>query len=107
MSLIIKQRDTAKTTTVLASHRYQDGSMAANYVWDDRKKDVVRAAPDGNFASLRTTFLVMDQGRIAFRGTQEELESSTDPYMSQFVLKQVPPVPFSGIPGTRHIQADR
>lgn len=107
MSLIIRQRDMRKTTTVLASHRYQDGSMAANFVWDEQKKDVVRAAPPDKFADLRTTFLIMNEGHIAFRGTQEELEASSDPYVSQFVLKQVAPVPFSNLPGTRQIQVDR
>ncbi len=107
MSLIIRQRDMRKTTTLLASHRYQDGSMAANFVWDDAKKDVVRAAPHDKFADLRTTFLIMNEGHIAFRGTQEQLDASTDPYVSQFVLKQVAPVPFSNLPGTRQIQADR
>jgi phospholipid/cholesterol/gamma-HCH transport system ATP-binding protein len=107
MSLIIRQRDMSKTTTVLASHRYQDGSMAANFVWDDNKKDVVRAAPPDKFADLRTTFLIMDEGNIVFRGTQEQVEASSDPYVSQFVLKQVAPVPFSNLPGTRQIQPDR
>lgn len=93
MTLIIKQRDVMKTTTVLASHRYQDGSMAANYIWDAAQNDVVRAAPYGQYADLRTTFIVMNEGRIAFRGTQQQLEVSRDPYVSQFVLRQPPPKP--------------
>ena len=91
MTLIVKQRDLMKTTTVLASHRYQDGSMAANYVWDERRCDVRRAAPYGQYADLKTTFVVMNEGRIAFLGTQQQLEQSRDPYVSQFVLRQPPP----------------
>lgn len=93
MSLIIKQRAINKTTTVLASHRYQDGSMAANYSWDATAKDVVRAAPLGQYANLNTTFLVMDEGKIAFAGNQEQLEASRDAYVSQFVLLQPLPKP--------------
>ncbi len=104
MSLIVKQRDMSKTTTVLASHRYQDGTTVANYVWDDAKKDLVRAAPPGQFADLRTTFLILNEGRIAFQGGQEELERSSDPYVSQFVLKQVPPVPRGGYRESRHVE---
>jgi phospholipid/cholesterol/gamma-HCH transport system ATP-binding protein len=107
MSLILKQRQIRQTTTLLATHRYQDGSMAANFVWDDTRKKVVRAAPPGDFADLRTTLIVMEEGRIAFQGSQREMESSPNSYVSQFILKQVPPVPFSGIPGTRQIQVDR
>ncbi|WP_051669578.1 ABC transporter ATP-binding protein [Bryobacter aggregatus] len=96
MSLIIKQRQLRHTTTILASHRYQDGSMAANYIWDEKAHDVVRAAPPGKYADLRTTFLVMSEGRIVFSGTQQQLELSRDPYVSQFVLHQPPPKPLAG-----------
>jgi phospholipid/cholesterol/gamma-HCH transport system ATP-binding protein len=93
MSLIIKQRELRKTTTVLATHRYQDGAMAANYHWDDKIHDVVRALPYGQYANLSTTFIVMDEGRIVFSGSQQQLEASRDPYVSQFVLHQPPPRP--------------
>jgi phospholipid/cholesterol/gamma-HCH transport system ATP-binding protein len=91
MSLIVKQRELRKTTTVLATHRYQDGAMAANYHWDDAIHDVVRAVPYGTYADLHTTFIVMNEGRIVFSGTQQQLEASRDPYVSQFVLHQPPP----------------
>jgi phospholipid/cholesterol/gamma-HCH transport system ATP-binding protein len=104
MSLILKQRQLTQSTTLLATHRYQDGSMAANYIWDDNAKRVVRAAPPGEFADLRTTFLVLDEGHVVFKGSQQEMEASTNPYVSQFVLKQLPPVPLSGLPRTRQIQ---
>jgi phospholipid/cholesterol/gamma-HCH transport system ATP-binding protein len=91
MSLILKQRELRHTTTVLATHRYQDGAMSANYRWDDSIHDVVRAAPYGQYANLNTTFVVMGEGRIVFLGTQQQLEASRDPYVSQFVLHQPPP----------------
>jgi len=91
MSLVIKQRELRKTTTVLATHRYQDGTMAANYRWDEASNDVVRAAPYGQYANLNTTFIVMAEGHFAFAGTQQQLEASRDPYVSQFVLHQPPP----------------
>lgn len=91
MSLIVKQRDLRKTTTVLATHRYQDGAMAANYQWDEATHDVVRAVPHGQYASLNTCFVVMKEGKIAFLGEQQQLEASRDPYVSQFVLHHPPP----------------
>jgi phospholipid/cholesterol/gamma-HCH transport system ATP-binding protein len=91
MSLIVKERELRQTTTVLVTHRYQDGAMMANYRWDNEQRSVYRAAPWGQYANLRTTFLVMNEGRIVFRGTQQELEACRDPYVSQFVLRQPPP----------------
>lgn len=91
MSLIVKERELRHTTTVLVTHRYQDGAMMANYRWDRERNCVYRAAPWGEYANLRTTFLVMNEGHIVFRGTQQELEASRDPYVSQFVLRQPPP----------------
>ena len=91
MSLILKQRELRKTTTVLVTHRYQDCAMAANYRWDNVNHDVVRTAPFGQHGDLRTTFIVMNEGRMVFNGTQEQLEASRDPYVSQFVLQQPPP----------------
>lgn len=97
MSLVLKQRELRKTTTVIASHRYQDGSMAANYRWDEAGNDVVRALPCGQYANLNTTFIVMGEGRIVFSGSQQQLEASRDPYVSQFVLHQPPPrIPSGG-----------
>lgn len=97
MSLVLKQRELRKTTTVLATHRYQDGAMAANYRWDDTTHDVVRASPYGQYANLNTTFVVMGEGRIVFAGNQQQLEASRDPYVSQFVLQQPPPkIGYSG-----------
>ncbi len=103
MTLILKQRELRKTTSVLVTHRYQDGVMAANYRWDADRHEVVRAAPPGSYADLHTTFVVMDEGRVVFHGSQRELEASRDPYVSQFVLHQPPPPPGrAGQGGTLH-----
>jgi ABC-type transporter Mla maintaining outer membrane lipid asymmetry ATPase subunit MlaF len=64
--------------------------MAANFRWDPASSEVVRAAPIGDYADLKTTFLVMEDGKVAFQGSQAELEACTDTYVSQFVLRQPP-----------------
>ena len=35
--------------------------------------------------AVRTTFMVMREGRLVFEGSQDELEASADPYISKFV----------------------
>ncbi|MCC6294834.1 MAG: ATP-binding cassette domain-containing protein [Bryobacterales bacterium] len=85
MALVAKERDTRHTATALATHRYQDGHLLANYTWDAAQARLVRSLGGGSAA--RTRFLVMADGRKVFEGSQDELESSTDEYISQFARR--------------------
>lgn len=85
MALVAKERDTRHTATALATHRYQDGHLLANYTWDAAQARLVRSPGGGSAA--RTRFLVMADGRKVFEGSQDELESSTDEYISQFARR--------------------
>lgn len=85
MALVAKERDTRQTATALATHRYQDGHLLANYVWDAERGELAHAA--GDCTAARTRFLVMQEGRKVFEGSQIELESSTDDYISQFARR--------------------
>jgi len=80
MALIAKERDLRSTTTALATHRYQDGHLLANYRYNP-KSGRLEAVGSGE---VRTRFLVLDRGRLVFEGSQEELEASRDPYVSKF-----------------------
>ncbi|MGH9673829.1 MAG: ABC transporter ATP-binding protein [Bryobacteraceae bacterium] len=80
MALIAKERDLRGTTTALATHRYQDGHLLANYRYNP-KSGRLEAVGSGE---VRTRFLVLDGGRLVFEGSQEELEASRDPYVSKF-----------------------
>jgi phospholipid/cholesterol/gamma-HCH transport system ATP-binding protein len=44
----------------------------------------LEAAPRGSGVHETTNFMVFEQGRLVFEGTQEELESATDPYVAKF-----------------------
>lgn len=85
MTLIAKERETRGTTTALATHRYQDGHLLANYRYN-ASTGRLEAAPNGG-DDLRTRFLVMGEGRIVFEGSQDELEASTDSYISKFAKR--------------------
>lgn len=85
MALIAKERDTRGTTTALATHRYQDGHLLANYRYN-ADTGRLEAAPNGG-DDLRTRFLVLGEGRIVFEGSQHELEASTDAYVSKFAKR--------------------
>jgi phospholipid/cholesterol/gamma-HCH transport system ATP-binding protein len=84
IALLIKERDLSRTTTLMVTHRYQDGNLLANFRYNSELRSLepvrngaVRAAP--------TTFMVLREGRLIFEGDQDRLESSTDPYILKFV----------------------
>jgi phospholipid/cholesterol/gamma-HCH transport system ATP-binding protein len=84
MALLIKARDVARTTTLVVTHRYQDGNLIANFRYNS-EQGRLEPARNGARRDLRTTFMVMQEGRLAFEGDQNRLEASTDPYVSKFV----------------------
>jgi len=87
ITLLIKERDLRHTTTLVVTHRYQDGNLIANFRYNSEQ---ARLEPvhNGNRSS-RTVFMVLREGRLVFEGDQDRLESSTDPYISKFVKQRV------------------
>jgi len=87
MDFIIRERDTKNTTTMMITHRYQDGYLLANYRYNRETGLLEPAAANRQAADLRTKFIVLNQGRLVFEGSQQELEASTDDYVRKFVKK--------------------
>lgn len=83
IALLIKARDTKNSTPIIVSHRYQDGHLMANFRYNPQSGEIEHA-PRGSGVHENTTFMVFQEGRLVFEGTQEELESTTDPYVSKF-----------------------
>jgi phospholipid/cholesterol/gamma-HCH transport system ATP-binding protein len=84
MALIIKERDVANTTTLIVTHRYQDGSLVANFRYNPDNGQLVPARENGHRPQLWTKFMVLHDGTLVFEGTQAELEASSDSYISKF-----------------------
>ena len=84
IDLIAKERDLKNTTTVMATHRYQDGHFLATCRYNPATG---RAEPlaEAEENALGTVFMVLNQGRIAFEGSLGEFQASTDPYVAKFV----------------------
>ena len=83
MALIIKERDLDNTTTLVVTHRYQDGNLVANFRYNPENGQLVPSED----AARRTKFMVLKEGRLTFEGSQEEMEASTDEYVRKFVKK--------------------
>jgi phospholipid/cholesterol/gamma-HCH transport system ATP-binding protein len=87
MALLIKERDLSQTTTVMVTHRYQDGNLLANFRYNS-KQGTLEPARNGRMPGVRTTFMVLREGRLIFEGDQEHLEASRDPYIVKFVKQR-------------------
>jgi phospholipid/cholesterol/gamma-HCH transport system ATP-binding protein len=87
IALIVKERDLNKTTTLLVTHRYQDGNLIANFRYNSRQ-GVLEPARNGDRGEARTTFMVLREGRLVFEGDQDHLEASQDQYVRKFVKQR-------------------
>ncbi|HKE21124.1 MAG TPA: ATP-binding cassette domain-containing protein [Bryobacteraceae bacterium] len=87
IALIVKERDLNKTTTLVVTHRYQDGNLIANFRYNS-KLGALEPARNGDRREARTTFMVLREGRLVFEGDQNRLEGSPDPYVRKFVKQR-------------------
>ena len=84
MSLVAKERDVRNSTSLIVTHRYQDGEIMAGYRWDDAQEELVPINEE-HPKCARTKFIVMKDGSIVFQGTRKEMESSQDDYVKKFI----------------------
>ena len=55
IALLIKERDISHTTTLMVTHRYQDGNLIANFRYNS-KQGTLEPARNGARQGARTTF---------------------------------------------------
>jgi phospholipid/cholesterol/gamma-HCH transport system ATP-binding protein len=87
MSLIVKERDLKQTTTIMVTHRFQDGEIMANYRYNPETQELEAAGKHGTKTIAGTQYMVMKEARLVFEGHQGELEASKDPYVAKFVMR--------------------
>ena len=87
--LILRLRDVFGVTSMMATHRLQDGFGLANFRFDPESKRVVRLREKESAATQDgepgTRFLVYRDGRIYFEGVPEELAESRDAYLQRLL----------------------
>jgi len=90
MALIAKERDSQNTANLIVTHRYQDGQLMANFRYNPHSGHLEPLSSNGagGGSGSRTVFMVMNEGRLVFEGSQGELEASKDAYVSKFVLRR-------------------
>lgn len=87
IALLIKERDTSHTTTLMVTHRYQDGNLIANFRYNSEQGSL-EPVRNGEVRRAKTMFMVLREGRLVFEGSQSRLEQSTDPYICKFVKQR-------------------
>lgn len=91
MALIAKERDSTNTANLIVTQRYQDGQLMANFRYNRNSGHLEPVSSNGGGSGsnpTRTIFMVMQDGRVVFEGTQHELEASQDDYVQKFVPKR-------------------
>ncbi len=86
IALILKERDLRNAATIMVTHRYQDGHLMANFRYNPNSGAIERANRSGKDSdNVSTKFLVMKEGRIAFEGTEAEMQANQDSYVQKFL----------------------
>ncbi len=83
IELIVKQRDVRATPSLLVTHRLQDAFTLCTHHFDSKQERMV-PLPEGE-TNRNTTFLMLNDGRLIFDGSLDELVHSTDPFVREFL----------------------
>lgn len=83
VELVIKQRDVSHATSLLITHRLQDAFTLAMNRFNQQTGKMELIPNSGIDPSTR--FLVLNEGRVVFHGTTEELIHTEDPWLKNFL----------------------
>ncbi len=83
IELIVKQRDVHATPSLLVTHRLQDAFTLCNHRFD-AEQDRMVPLPAGQ-TNPNTTFLMLEEGRLIFDGSLDELLRSHNKFVREFL----------------------
>jgi phospholipid/cholesterol/gamma-HCH transport system ATP-binding protein len=88
ITLILRLRDTQGVTSLLATHRLQDGFGLANYRFDGKTGRVLHVPSNCSpqTSAGATNFVVLRSGKVYFEGSPQALADSRDEYLRRFLL---------------------
>lgn len=83
IELVVKQRDVSHTTSLLITHRLQDAFALARNRFNPQigKMELI---PNGGIDDS-TKFLVLNEGKVVFDGSTEDLVHTTDPWLKEYI----------------------
>ena len=83
IELIVKERDVYRTPSILVTHRLQDAFTMCTHRFDVEQGHMV-PLPKGE-TDLKTTFLMLEEGRLIFDGSLRELLASQNGFVREFL----------------------
>jgi phospholipid/cholesterol/gamma-HCH transport system ATP-binding protein len=83
IELIVKQRDVFRTPSLLVTHRLQDAFMLSTHRFDPALGRMV-PLPKGE-TDPKTTYLMLEDGRLIFDGSLHELLHSQNAFVREFL----------------------
>jgi len=84
IELIVKQRDVYHTSALMVTHRLQDAFIMASHYFDTEANEM-RPLAESPKRDVKTTFLVLRDGKVIFDGTAVELAESRDEYIREYI----------------------
>jgi phospholipid/cholesterol/gamma-HCH transport system ATP-binding protein len=83
IELIVKQRDVYHSPSVLVTHRLQDAFTMCTHRFEPAEDRMVPLPEDQ--IDLKTTFMMLSEGRLIFDGSLHDLVHSQDPFVREFI----------------------
>lgn len=83
IELVVKERDVYHTPALLVTHRLQDAFTLTSHRYDQEQGRMV-LLPKGE-TDQNTSFLMLNEGRVLFDGSFEDLLRSEDPFVREFL----------------------
>jgi phospholipid/cholesterol/gamma-HCH transport system ATP-binding protein len=85
MALVAKERDVRNSSSLIVTHRYQDGLIMDDFRYDPTQELLVPLIGEESPKRNRTKFIVMKDGGIVFFGTRHQMYDSQDDYVKKFI----------------------
>jgi phospholipid/cholesterol/gamma-HCH transport system ATP-binding protein len=83
IELVIKQRDVYRTSSLLVTHRLQDAFTLVSHRFN-REANRMEPLPEGQ-TDPQTSFLMLNEGKLAFDGSTHDLVHSDDPFIKEYL----------------------
>jgi phospholipid/cholesterol/gamma-HCH transport system ATP-binding protein len=84
--LILKLRDVQGVSSIVVTHRLQDAFWLARFAYSKDTGGLVKAGGNGvRGPASHTRFLLLREGSVYFHGSPDEVLSTGDPYLQQFL----------------------
>lgn len=84
IELIMKQRDVFKTSALMVTHRLQDGFTLASHYFDPATRHM-KSSDGMPSQDIRTSFMILREGKVVFEGSAHELGQVQDPYIKEYI----------------------